>query len=145
MIGSEKNKSKWVAIFTDGYGCEMDVKRFRLSHENEFFAKTLNRIILHIEVETTTGEHFQIKDEWFSEFYGESVLQHKIKSFEIVKYSNGEKLHYFINLQDGGLIQFNLKLNRKGEDQCEKHQRKRSRGLLKTIFKALKTSSSLRK
>lgn len=131
------------AVFKDSYDNEIDVRKLSIDQKPVFCGSMIMAMEWLIDIETVTGEKFAVVGNEFYELGENLTAIYNLDSWEVDNNKLDGVFTYTGVLRNGGTIK--LEIKRKGEDQCEKHQRKRSRGLLKTIFKALKTSSSLRK
>ena len=131
------------AVFKDSYDNEIDVKKLSIDQKPVFYGSMIMATEWLIDIETVTGEKFAVVGNEFHE-KGEYVNTiYHLDSWEVDNNELDGAFTYTGTLRNGGTIK--LEMTRKGDDQCEKHQRKRSSGLLKTIFKMLKTSSLFRK
>lgn len=135
--------TKVKAVFKDSYDNEIDVKKLSIDQKPVYYGSMIMAMEWLIDIETVTGEKFAIVGNEFHEIGEHLSAIYSLSSWEVDNNKLDGAFTYTGTLRNGGIIK--LEMTRKGEDQCEKHQRKRSRGLLKTIFKMLKTSSSFRK
>lgn len=131
------------AVFKDSYDNEIAVKKLSINQKPVYYGSMIMAMEWLIDIETVTGEKFAIVGDDFYEIGEHLSAIYSLSSWEVDNNKLDGAFTYTGTLRNGGTIK--LEMTRKGEDQCEKHQRKRSRGLLKTIFKMLKTSSSFRK
>lgn len=131
------------AVFKDSYDNEIDVKKLSIDQKPVFYGSMIMAMEWLIDIETVTGEKFAVVGNEFHEFGEHLTAIYNLDSWEVDNNKLDGVFTYAAVLRNGGTIK--LEMIRKGDDQCEKHQRKRSRGLLKTIFKMLKTSSLFRK